>query len=301
MFPMTESITRWWSWIMARTFQQERSISVSSEAPDSILHCQQPNDGRVNGQGNIEDCDSAYVKKLARDQDAEGTMMCAFEQRKNKLVKPTDALGEGHYQRVRLILDYIDVLPGEQNNELALTVLLYGQAKADAMVRMGNDKTIGVEVTMEAEDTAAEVVGIAVLSVRSTISSIVEEMLTTTMDSKTNTNTNTNTNANNSNSNNSKSITNTNTNTNNSTNSNNNNNNNNSMPPTMIVMLLMSTTISKDVTAKTRINQTNSAECWCNRIQLQVILCLIIVFLWSGHVRLRKLSHNEMTEHCLMA
>eukprot|EP00536_Pseudo-nitzschia_multiseries_P015533 jgi/Psemu1/42957/gm1.42957_g len=59
----------------------------------------------------------AYINVITLDPDAKGTMTAAFENQ--HMVKPLEVLAEhDHFSRVGTILDYIDMLPGDDDNNL---------------------------------------------------------------------------------------------------------------------------------------------------------------------------------------
>eukprot|EP00536_Pseudo-nitzschia_multiseries_P008874 jgi/Psemu1/21703/gm1.21703_g len=58
----------------------------------------------------------AYIKVITPDPDARGTMITAFEHQ--HMAKPMEVSKHKHFSRIDTILDYIDMLPGDDDSNL---------------------------------------------------------------------------------------------------------------------------------------------------------------------------------------
>eukprot|EP00536_Pseudo-nitzschia_multiseries_P016985 jgi/Psemu1/48810/gm1.48810_g len=58
----------------------------------------------------------AYISAITPDPDAKGTMVAAFEHQ--HMAKPMDVTEHDHFSRIDAILDYIDMLPGDDDSDL---------------------------------------------------------------------------------------------------------------------------------------------------------------------------------------
>eukprot|EP00536_Pseudo-nitzschia_multiseries_P013575 jgi/Psemu1/35637/gm1.35637_g len=59
---------------------------------------------------------AAYINVITPDPDAKETMIAAFKHQ--HMVKPMDTTEHSHFSRIDTILNYIDMLPGDGDNDL---------------------------------------------------------------------------------------------------------------------------------------------------------------------------------------
>eukprot|EP00536_Pseudo-nitzschia_multiseries_P018523 jgi/Psemu1/56040/gm1.56040_g len=58
----------------------------------------------------------AYINVITPDPDAKGTMMAVFEHQ--HMAKPMEVTEHDHFSRINAILNYIGMLPGDNDNDL---------------------------------------------------------------------------------------------------------------------------------------------------------------------------------------